>query len=125
MFAALALFLLGLYLYFFIISGFDREQLGNGSGDQRVAGGALAIGALAAARVAIAAQATQTISALIGPLHIVAMTVWVLSMTWLGVAARRGAPTPAARVRPRPVVDVLSSWHVRRLHLRRCKGRRC
>ncbi|MFI1365985.1 tellurite resistance/C4-dicarboxylate transporter family protein [Streptomyces griseochromogenes] len=52
--AALVLFWLGLVLYGFALTRFDPRQIFEGAGDQWVAGGALAISALAGARLLLA-----------------------------------------------------------------------
>jgi tellurite resistance protein TehA-like permease len=79
--AAFVLLALGLAVYVAVISRFDVRQLAVGRGDHWVAGGALAISALAAA------TASGTASALAVPgartLEDIALALWVLSMLWL------------------------------------------
>jgi hypothetical protein len=76
--AALAACALGLFAYLALLTGFDRRALRAGRGDQWVAGGALAISALAVAELsrypAIAAGAA---------LHAVAVALWASSVAWL------------------------------------------
>lgn len=79
---AIALLAAGLALYAFALASFDLGELRCGRGDQWVAGGALAIAALAAATSA---------------LRPVALVLWALAMAWLPVlvagevlAPRRG-----------------------------------
>ncbi|HUZ69030.1 MAG TPA: tellurite resistance/C4-dicarboxylate transporter family protein [Candidatus Saccharimonadales bacterium] len=76
---------LGLPFYVFVVARFDARQLIRGRGDHWVAGGALAISALACARVT---QGAETLSAL-GPAHealkVATLVVWVAAMCWLPV----------------------------------------
>jgi tellurite resistance protein TehA-like permease len=67
--AALAFLAAGLLLYALAAASFDRRELRRGRGDQWVAGGALAIAALAATAIARAA----------------AGALWALAMAWLPV----------------------------------------
>src|SRR4051794_26665434 len=67
---AVALFVAGLGLYAFALQSFDLGEIRRGSGDQWVAGGALAIAALAAAASA---------------LRPVELALWALAMAWLPV----------------------------------------
>jgi Voltage-dependent anion channel len=75
----------GLALYAFAAVSFDRAQLRRGRGDQWVAGGALAISALAAGDVDAALRATGAAAALAAPLRTVALVLWLLAMAWLPV----------------------------------------
>lgn len=84
---ALVPFGLGLALYLVVLSRFDLRQLVVGRGDHWIAGGALAITALACARCA---QQTPA-------LHTLVLAVWAASAAWLPVliaaevlCARRG-----------------------------------
>ena len=98
--AALALLLAGLGLYVLVAARFDLGQLRSGAGDQWVAGGALAISALACAKVAEAAQATGALAAVRGALQAGAVALWVAAMAWLPFLA-------VAEARwPRPGYDV-------------------
>jgi tellurite resistance protein TehA-like permease len=73
--AALVPFGLGLAFYLVVLARFDLHQLVVGRGDHWIAGGALAIAALACARCA---QATPG-------LHTVALAVWAAAAAWLPV----------------------------------------
>lgn len=66
----------GLVLYGFAVWSFDRDQLSRGAGDHWIAGGALAIAALAAATSA---------RDLHGVLDTLAMVLWWLAIAWLPV----------------------------------------
>jgi tellurite resistance protein TehA-like permease len=72
---ALVPFALGLALYLVVLSRFDLRQLVVGGGDHWIAGGALAIAALACARCA---QSTPG-------LHTLALAVWAAAVAWLPV----------------------------------------
>lgn len=82
--AAVVPFALGLVLYVVVLARFDLHQLLVGRGDHWIAGGALAIAALACARCAQAGQ----------PLHTLTLILWACAAAWLPVllaaeAARR------------------------------------
>ncbi|HEY2522774.1 MAG TPA: tellurite resistance/C4-dicarboxylate transporter family protein [Streptosporangiaceae bacterium] len=83
--AAIVFQLVSLALYVFTLARFDWRQLLTGRGDHWVAGGALAISALAAALITRAAGARG----LFGPQHQVLSTgivvVWCVAMAWLPV----------------------------------------
>ncbi len=81
--ASLATLLLGLALYGLAITRFDFSQLTHACGDQWVTGGALAISALAAARIALAARNLHTLAAIVGPLKTAAFVLWILALLWL------------------------------------------
>jgi len=66
---AVVLLAAGLALYGFALASFDRREIARGRGDQWIAGGALAIGALAAA----AAHTPRPVS----------LGLWGLAMAWL------------------------------------------
>jgi hypothetical protein len=72
---ALVPFALGLAFYVFVLVRFDVRELVAGRGDHWIAGGALAIAALAAARCA------QRVAGL----HTVTLAVWVAAAAWLPV----------------------------------------
>jgi tellurite resistance protein TehA-like permease len=76
---AVALLFAGLGLYAFAAWSFDPGQLARGAGDHWVAGGALAIAALAAATTAPALPGTG------GALGTLALVLWSLAMAWLPV----------------------------------------
>jgi hypothetical protein len=75
----------GLALYAFAAASFDPVQVWRGRGDQWVAGGALAISALAAGDVDAALRATGAAAGLVAPVRSVALILWVLAMAWLPV----------------------------------------
>lgn len=81
---ALVLFVLGLVLYVDALIHFDLKSVRDGAGDHWVAGGALAISALAGAKLATAKEWT-------GPLHstlrITAFVLLVLAWIWYAVLA--------------------------------------
>jgi tellurite resistance protein TehA-like permease len=79
---AVAPLTLGAGLYAVVVSRFDVRQLVRGSGDQWVAGGALAISALACARVT---EASQTLHVLGdgAALRAATLVLWVAAMAWL------------------------------------------
>jgi len=79
---AVAPLTLGAGLYAFVASRFDVRQLIRGSGDQWVAGGALAISALACARVTLASQALHVLGDG-GALRGATLALWVAAMAWL------------------------------------------
>ncbi|HKE77850.1 MAG TPA: tellurite resistance/C4-dicarboxylate transporter family protein [Solirubrobacteraceae bacterium] len=78
--AALVAFALGLAFYAFVISRFDWRQLVIGRGDHWVSGGALAISALAASKIALAAKDLGVISS---PPKIAQLVLWAAAMVWL------------------------------------------
>jgi tellurite resistance protein TehA-like permease len=82
---ALALFVLGLCFYVFVISRFDLHQLAVGHGDQWITGGALAISTLAAAKLLGGAKALAILGGGGGVLEGVALVLWVLTVLWLPV----------------------------------------
>jgi len=78
---ALAALVAGLALYAWAAAGFDRAEIRSGRGDQWIAGGALAIAALAAATTATAFGAAPPGDAL----DTAAFVLWLLAMAWLPV----------------------------------------
>jgi tellurite resistance protein TehA-like permease len=83
LYLALALLGLGLALYGFVLARFHLRQLVTGQGDQWVSGGALAISALAAARITLGARALNGWGAAAGALPTLTLTLWALSAAWL------------------------------------------
>ncbi|HEY5431633.1 MAG TPA: tellurite resistance/C4-dicarboxylate transporter family protein [Solirubrobacteraceae bacterium] len=83
--AALVAFALGLASYAFVIARFDRRQLAVGRGDQWICGGALAISALAAAKIVTGATTLAILGDGRGILQALAFGLWVLTMLWLPV----------------------------------------
>jgi hypothetical protein len=76
---------LGLILYAFVLAHFDMRQLLIGRGDHWVVGGALAISALACAKVAQGAQALSVLGGWHGALRPATLAVWAAAMCWLPV----------------------------------------
>jgi tellurite resistance protein TehA-like permease len=79
--ASLACFAAGLALYVLAAASFDPGELRGGRGDQWVAGGALAIAALAAATTA----------------RVAAVALWALAMAWLPVLVAGELAPPRRR----------------------------
>ena len=100
--AALALFWLGLVLYGCVLALFDLRQVTEGLGDQWVAGGALAISALAGARLISADSARLYLwdDDDRGVLRAVTIALLVLDLAWYAVLL------VAEAVRPRRGYDV-------------------
>jgi Voltage-dependent anion channel len=92
--AALVALAAGLALYVFAAASFDLGQVVRGHGEQWVAGGALAIAALAAGDADAALRTTGAADGLVAPVRTVALVLWVLAMAWLPVlvAAELRAP---------------------------------
>jgi hypothetical protein len=83
----------GLALYWWVIARFDFAELARGAGDQWVTGGALAISAFAASRVALAAQDLHTLGDIAGFLRGASVALLLIAVLWLppllvGEAAR-------------------------------------
>ncbi len=100
--AALVLFWLGLVLYGLALLHFDPRQVLEGAGDHWVAGGAMAISALAGSKL-IAADSPGLYlwnDDADDVLHTVTVTLLVLDLAWYAVLA------VAEAVRPRPRYDV-------------------
>jgi tellurite resistance protein TehA-like permease len=100
--AALVLFWLGLVLYGFALARFDVRQVVEGPGDQWIAGGALAISALAAAKLISADSARLYLwdDDNLGVLRDTALALLVLDLSCYVVLLT------AEVVRPRPRFDV-------------------
>jgi tellurite resistance protein TehA-like permease len=83
--AALALVpaAIGLVLYPLVLVRFDLGGLRAGRGEQWVAGGSLAISALAVAQVVVAARRLGAMSGATGALHDIALALWVGAILWL------------------------------------------
>ncbi|WP_308407774.1 tellurite resistance/C4-dicarboxylate transporter family protein [Streptomyces sp. RKAG337] len=103
MWAALGCFVLGLLLYAAVLPRFDAGQLRTGSGDQWVAGGALAISALAGSRLVTASAANGPLHwapSAHGTLRVLTIVLLVLDLCWFAVLL-------VCEVRwPRPRYDV-------------------
>ena len=100
---ALAPFALGLCFYVFVMVRFDPRQLGIGPGDHWVTGGALAISALAAGKIAARAKPLSVLGGGGGFLKDLAVLLWVLAILWLPLLVL------AEALRPRLHYDV-SRW---------------
>jgi hypothetical protein len=83
--AALVPFVVGLALYVGVISRFDIRQLAVGRGDHWITGGALGIAALAAGKLAGAAEVVGLAGDHERALHAIVIVFWVLTMLWLPV----------------------------------------
>jgi tellurite resistance protein TehA-like permease len=93
-------FLLGLAFYVGVIWRFDLRQLLVGHGDHWIAGGALAISALAAGRITLSAQSLDALGGLTGALEGISVGLWIAAMAWLPVLVG------AEALRPRLGYDV-------------------
>jgi tellurite resistance protein TehA-like permease len=82
---ALAACGVGLLLYPLALRSFDLRELVRGAGDHWVAGGALAISALATSELSTAATRTYELHSAAYPLHVVSVVVWVFAILWLAV----------------------------------------
>jgi tellurite resistance protein TehA-like permease len=81
--AALVAVALGLVAYVFVLVRFDLRQLLVGHGDHWVAGGALAIAALACGKAAVAAGAIGSLNGMSDSLGTTALALWAAAMIWL------------------------------------------
>jgi tellurite resistance protein TehA-like permease len=95
--AAMALLVLGLGLYAFVMAHFDFRQLIIGQGDQWITGGALAVSTLAAGQIALAHQ----LGSLHQPLRIATIALWAVTMSWLGVLLIAEGARPRLRYHER------------------------
>ncbi len=80
---ALALAGIGLLAYPVALVRFRFSELVRGAGDQWVAGGSLAISALAVAQVATAAERLSTPAGAAPVLEDVALAIWIVSALWI------------------------------------------
>jgi tellurite resistance protein TehA-like permease len=94
---ALAAFVAGLGLYVWAAMSFDPAEVRTGRGDQWIAGGALAIAALAAATIAIGSAAARPGDAI----DTVAFVLWLLAMAWLPVLLAGEVLPPRAGAGPK------------------------
>lgn len=83
--AAIVPLLIGLAFYLWVMAGFDLRQLTCGHGDQWIAGGALAISALAAGQVLLSARRLDTLSGARSTIETFSLVLWALTMAWLPV----------------------------------------
>lgn len=81
--AALVLFLIGLAAYVWIMADLDLRALARSPGDQWIAGGALAISALACAQLADAAGVLAGLGSLRAPLADAALALLIAAAVWL------------------------------------------
>jgi tellurite resistance protein TehA-like permease len=85
--AALVALALGIAAYVLVLARFDLSQLRVGRGDHWVAGGALAIAALACGEVARAADGLSGLHRLGSALGVAAFALWLLAIGWLPALA--------------------------------------
>jgi tellurite resistance protein TehA-like permease len=83
--ASLTVFVIGLGLYATVAVSFDWGSLRTGAGDQWVAGGALAISALACCELAEASAAVRTLGDTQDALRFASVVLWALTIAWLAV----------------------------------------
>jgi tellurite resistance protein TehA-like permease len=100
-YGALVLAAIGLALYPMVLTRFDPRQLLTGTGDQWIAGGALAISAPTAGEISRAATQRTALHVVGAPLAHIALAIWIISMLWLPalVAAELVAPRLAYHAR--------------------------
>jgi tellurite resistance protein TehA-like permease len=91
----------GIVAYLPVLMHFDRRELLTGAGDQWVAGGALAISALAVAEAGLAAQRSASLHGLVPALHAIAEVIWLLSILWLVVLVGAEIARPRLHYDPR------------------------
>ncbi len=94
---ALLACVIGLVLYAPVLVRFDPGQLLSGAGDHWIAGGALAISALALSELSAAAGRTSGIRSLVPALHAAALAVWAAGIVWLVVLSAAEIHTPRLR----------------------------
>ena len=82
---ALLFFLLGLGFYGFVAAGFNPRELLLGRGDHWIAGGALAIATLAAARLTLGAHVLGEPGHFHALVRDASIVLWVLTLLWLPV----------------------------------------
>jgi tellurite resistance protein TehA-like permease len=81
--AALVLLVAGLAAYAFVLARLDPRHLLTGRGDHWIAGGALAIAALACARTTAALATVSTLPGLHAALDIASLALWAAAAAWL------------------------------------------
>ncbi len=121
---AVAALVLGLAFYVFTAARFDWRDLVTGHGDQWVAGGSLAISALAAGKITDAARALGQFSGLHSALSTGTLVLWCLAIAWLLPLIAARDPQAPPHLRRTPLGHCLSARHVRRLQLRDRPGHR-
>jgi Voltage-dependent anion channel len=82
---ALVAIALGLVAYIAALTRIDPNQLRSARGEHWIAGGALAIAALAASQATLAASALHTLNGARVALETVSIVLWALSLVWLPV----------------------------------------
>jgi hypothetical protein len=117
--AAIAAAVLGLALYIVTVTRFALRQLLTGHGDQWIAGGALAISALACAKITKADDVLGRFASLHGFLDVSALALWCLAMLLAGTADRGRDAAAQAQLRRTALGHRLPTWHVRRVILGR------
>lgn len=122
--SAVLFLLLGLAFYVFTVRRFDLGRLLSGQGDHWVAGGALAISALAAGKATAAAGALGLFSQQRQILTTGTLVIWCLAMAWLFPLVSCEILRPRLRYDVRRWVTVFPARHVRRLQFRRRPGHR-
>jgi tellurite resistance protein TehA-like permease len=93
--AALAAFGVGLVLYVVVICWFDTHELAGGHGDHWIAGGAMGLCALAAAKITLASNALGVLAGT--ALQDLALGLWLLSVPWLVVLVSAEVRWPRLR----------------------------
>ncbi len=91
---SLGVWCLGLVLYCAALAHFDYTNVRTGAGDQWVAGGALAISALAGAKLLAAGQLTGSLH---GVVRVVTLVLLCLDLAWYAVLAVAEARWPRVR----------------------------
>ena len=114
----LALWVVG---YGFVVRRFDLRQLVVGRGDHWVAGGALAISALACARVTQTGQALHLLGVGGGALTAATLALWTAAICWLPFLVATELASRRILYDAR-LVDGLPGGHVRRMQLRHGDG---
>jgi tellurite resistance protein TehA-like permease len=97
---ALVICALGVALYPLVAGRFDLRELSVGKGDHWVAGGALAISALASSEIGLAADRSLGLHWLIPVSHTMSTVFWVAAIAWLPILIA------AELLSPRPHFDV-------------------
>lgn len=80
---AIVPFVIGLASYGFVIARFEFRELMGGDGDQWIAGGALAISALAAGSITLGAETLGMFRGLIDTFEGVSVALWVAAIAWI------------------------------------------
>jgi len=94
--AGAGLLVVGVSAYLVVLLGFDPHQLAAGYGDQWIAGGALALAALAGTKTAMASQALEPLLPA-GAIEGAALGLWMLALAWLPALVLGEARAPRRR----------------------------